>query len=318
VGFSSYPEAGVMTDTAIVIGVDIGGTKTAIGAVRLPDGEILEKVLLPTPTGAASGETFLDDLARQVTAFLDRSGNKPGAIGLSICELVDLHGRIGSGHRVRWEGFEPAARFAEILPTVVESDVRAAALAEAHIGAGRSYRQFFYLNLGTGISSCLVLDGKPHAGHRGHALAIASSPISVRAPESGQIVTQVLEDVAGGEGLAKLASQVGLPGRSAKEVIELAEHGDGPAQSLILDAARAVGVSLGLAVNILDPEAVIVGGGLARSEGMFWNAIQRETRAHIWSTEARTLPILKGSLAGDAALIGAALRAYAISSPKLR
>jgi glucokinase len=308
----------MMAAPATVIGIDIGGTKTAIGAVRLPDGEVLEKVLLPTPTGTASGEAFLNDLIRQVTGFVDHQSDKPGAIGLSICELVDLDSRVRSGHRVHWENLDPLARFAEILPTVVESDVRAAALAEARLGAGKSYRQFFYLNLGTGISSCLVLDGKPHAGHRGYALAIASSPISMREPDSGEIVTQVLEDIAGGEGLAKLATQTGLPAKSAEELIALAERSDGSARILILDAARAIGVSLGLAINILDPEAVVIGGGLARSQGVFWDAILRETRAHIWSAETRTLPIVKGSMAGDAALIGAALCAYAISSPKLR
>jgi glucokinase len=307
----------VTSEPTTVIGIDIGGTKTAIGAVRLPDGEVLEKVLLPTPTGEASGESFLADLARQVAAFIDHREDKPLALGVSICELVDLGGQVRSGHRVRWEELDPAARFAEILPTVIESDVRAAALAEARLGAGRRLRQFFYLNLGTGISSCLVLGGAPHAGHRGHALALASSPISVRAP-GGELVTQILEDVAGGEGLARLAAKIGLPGRSAKELLALADEGDGPAQSLVLDAARAIGVSLGLAVNILDPEAVIVGGGLARAEGLFWQAIQRETRAHVWSAETRSLPILKGSLGGDAALLGAALRAYAMSSPKLR
>jgi glucokinase len=306
-----------MTDPATVIGVDIGGTKTAIGAVRLPGGELLEKVLLPTPTGAASGEAFLDDLVRQVGAFIEHRADNPRAIGISICELVDLQGRVRSGHRVRWEGLDPLTRFAEILPTVLESDVRAAALAEARLGAGKRYQQFFYLNLGTGISSSLVLDREPHAGHRGNALAIASSPISLRAP-SGEIVTQVLEDVAGGEGLAKLAAKAGLSARSAKELIALAQTSAGPARELILDAARAIGVALGQAVNILDPEAVIVGGGLARSEGLFWEAILRETRAHIWSPETRPLPILKGAMTGDAALIGAALRAYAMSSPKLR
>lgn len=306
-----------MTEPATVIGVDIGGTKTAIGAVRLPEGELLEKVLLPTPAGLASGEAFLDDLKRQVGAFVDHRADNPRALGISICELVDLQGQVRSGHRVQWEGLDPLTRFAEILPSVMESDVRAAALAEARLGAGTRYRQFFYLNLGTGISSCLVLDRKPHAGHRGHALAIASSPISLRAP-SGEIVTQVLEDVAGGEGLATLALKAGLPARSAKELIALAEDGPGPAREMILDAARGIGVALGQAVNILDPEAVVIGGGLARSEGLFWEAILRETRAHIWSPETRPLPIVKGAMTGDAALIGAALRAYAMSSPKLR
>jgi glucokinase len=306
-----------MAEAATVIGIDIGGTKTAIGAVRLPDGEVLEPILLPTPTGAASGDAFLDSLTRQVAAFIDRRSDDPLAIGLSVCELVDIEGKIRSGHRVRWEGLDPVARFGEILPTAIESDVRAAALAEARLGAGRHYRQSFYLNLGTGISSCLVLDGKPHAGHRGNALAIASSPISLRTAQ-GEIVSQVLEEVAGGEGLAKLAARAGLKAGSAKELIALAESGDPLAQELIGDAARAVGVSLGLAVNILDPEAVVIGGGLAGGEGFFWEAIQRETRAHIWSEETRPLPILKGSLGSDAALVGAALTAYAMSSPKLR
>ena len=100
-------------------------------------------------------------------------------IGVGVPELVDPVGNISSAHTLAWQGDGVRAAFSSLAPAVVESDVRAGALAEAMFGAGRGYRLFVYVTVGTGISSTLVQDGRPFAGARGNALILASSPFTI-------------------------------------------------------------------------------------------------------------------------------------------
>jgi glucokinase len=303
-----------MPAPAWTIGVDVGGSKTALCVAAFPDCRVLRREILKTPSGEASGVTFLDDVCRHVQALLDRAaaeGTPCRAIGVSLCELVDLEGRVGSAQRVHWRGLPVRDRFAAMAPAVVEADVRAAALAEARFGAGRTYRQFLYLNVGTGISSCWVRDGVPHAGARGHALVLASSPISLSCPHCGERVAYVLEDVAGGAALAtQYAAVCGPAAASAEDVIAAAAGGEDVARGIVDRATHALGVSLGLAVNLLDPEAIVVGGGLGAAEGPYWEGLVAATREHIWSDDARTLTIRRAAFGGDSGVLGAAACAW--------
>ena len=92
-----------------------------------------------------------------------RAGDEP--VGLAVCELVDPHGRVRSAETVDWRATDLLADFDR-----VESDVRAAALAEARFGAGRAEPDFLYVSVGTGISHCLMSDGRPRVGVRGSAI----------------------------------------------------------------------------------------------------------------------------------------------------
>ena len=92
----------------------------------------------------------VESTAREFIAH--SSAGSVSAIGLGICELVDREGRVVSGHRVHWQRTAGARETeSQLLQATVESDVRAAALAEAHFGAGRDYRDFLFVNIGTGI-----------------------------------------------------------------------------------------------------------------------------------------------------------------------
>jgi glucokinase len=209
-----------------------------------------------------------------------------------------------------------------IAPATVESDVRAAALAEAHFGAGSDYRDFLYVNIGTGISTCFVVDREPRAGARGHALVIASALSTTLCPHCGHLHDFVLEDVAGGAGLTtryQAKSGIGVDG--AGDVLARAESGDANARQLIEEASALLGSALGMAIGMLDPEAVIIGGGLGSSGGFYWERLESEIRRHIWSADTRELAIRQAELGAQAGVIGAALagyRAQGISSPKLR
>lgn len=292
----------------LVIGVDIGGTKTAFGLVRFPDGQVVARQEMKTPQGVASGADFLDEVCAAVARLRDETPGVQG-IGLGLCELVDLDGGVSSGHRVQWSGLPVLARLQEIAPAVIEADVRAAALAEAHWGAGKGYRDLLYLNIGTGISTCWVKDGVPHAGAHGHALAIASSPMVATCAACGNHSAYVLEDVAGGAALAHLyGATTGRKVESAADVLTAAAEGEQRAQTLLAEAAQLIGVSVGLAVNILDPEALVIGGGLGAREGPYSQSIEASIRRQIWSDQARQLPIRRAALGVESGLIGAAAR----------
>jgi glucokinase len=290
----------------LVIGVDVGGTKTAFGMVRFPDGQVIARREMKTPQGAASGAAFLAEVCAAVTRLRHEAPDVTG-IGLGLCELVDLDGAVSSGHRVQWNGLPVLQRLGAIAPTVIEADVRAAALAEAHWGAGKEYRDLLYLNIGTGISTCWVKDGVPHAGASGHALAIASSPIQAACAACGTRSAYILEDVAGGAALAHLyGAAVGRKVESASDVLTAAAGGERRAQALLEEAAQLLGVSVGLAINILDPEVLVIGGGLGAQDGFYWDAMEKAIRRQVWSEKARQLPIRRAALGAESGLIGAA------------
>ncbi len=294
----------------LVIGIDVGGTKTAIGLIEFPAARILQRSELATPPGEASGAPFLAAIATEARALIVEAPSCRG-IGLGLCELVDRDGRVDSAHRVQWRGLPVREHLGGLAPAIVEADVRAAALAEIHWGAGRPYRDLLYLNIGTGISTCWVKDRVPHAGANGHALAIASSPMVQTCPGCLAQSAYVLEDVAGGAALAAIyARALGRPVASAGEVVAAAAVGEPVAARVIAAAAQALGVTLGIALNMLDPEALIIGGGLGSRDGPYWDAMVKAIRRQVWSQETRRLPILRAALGPEAGLIGAAAAAW--------
>jgi glucokinase len=193
--------------------------------------------------------------------------------------------------------------------------VRAPALAEALFGAGRPFRLFLYVTIGTGISCCLVQEGRPYAGARGGALVMASSPFSAICPTCGNLLHPVTEEIASGPALvaryrAKLGAEADPTLTQAEAVIAAAGQGDRRAIEVIETAGLALGSSLGLVVNVLDPEAVVIGGGLGSAGGLYWDSLVEATRQHIWSELSRTLPILPAAFGPEAGLIGAAATAW--------
>lgn len=292
-----------------VVGLDIGGTKIAGGLVMFPSGQIMARQTVPT-AAARGGAAVLADalaLAHALLAEARERGVSGAGIGVGVAELVDPAGVIASAQTIAWRGLALAESFAALAPTVVESDVRAAALAEALFGAGRPFRDIVYVTVGTGISHCLVQDGRPYAGARGNALIFASAPFSVTCAACGSAQRPVIEEIAAGPALVAHYNQ-GQPGAasSGRDVLALAAAGQPTAMAVVHAAGEALGVGVGFLVNVLDPEAVIVGGGLGLAGGLYWNSFVGAARRHIWADNARDLPIVPAALGLDAGVIGAA------------
>lgn len=289
-----------MAEAAVAI--DIGGTKTAAALVAA-DGSIRARRAFATPP-REDGAGLLTALAEAVAALSGTTG--ASAIGISICELVDNDGRVTSAHRVAWPAGRPAIAPPYVAITV-EADIRAAAVAESRLGAGRGFRQMLYVNLGTGISSCLVLDGVPHRGARGNALVIGSGPIEAHCTHCGKRTSHVVEDLAGAAALVEAYRREGADAGSASDVFEAAASGDERARAVLDQAVLALGSAIGNAINILDPEVLVLGGGLALAGGAYATPLEASIREHVWSPGMRDLPILRAALGADSALIGAGL-----------
>ena len=196
-----------------------------------------------------------------------------------------------------------------IAPTVIEADVRAAALAEALFGAGKAFHNFLYLTVGTGISCCLMLDGAPYPGARGASGTMASSPLAVPCEKCGHIGRRSLEEIASGPALVTRFCAAGGSATSAQEVIAAVAVGNAAARQVVESASEALGSQTGVLVSTLDPEAVIVGGGLGLSDGPYWENFVAATRRYIWSDVHRDLPILRAATGKNAGWIGAAAKA---------
>ena len=284
------------------VGLDVGGTKIAGGLIRFPAGEVVARRRMPTRAARDPNDILADvvemsrDLADEVPASARFAG-----VGLGMPELVDLDGRLVSGTTIDWRGVPLTDRFAGVGPVWVEADVRAAALAEARFGAGRPYRLFVYVTVGTGISHTLVQDGRAFPGSRGNALVLASGPTSVPCSMCGAWSRTILEEVASGPALAAAFNVAG-----AEDVLKAADRGDPAAARAVRDAAEALGSGIGFLLNVLDPEAVVVGGGLGLAGGTYWGALTGAVRRHVWAETTRTLPIVQAERGTDAGLIGAA------------
>jgi len=295
--------AGIDSDAAI--GVDVGGTKTAIGLLDAATLTLLAKTVIPTGR-ERGGEAVLRDVEEQVRS-LDRHagalGRRVTGVGVVVPENVSVAGRITSSAVMPgWNELPVAERIGAVAPAVIDSDVRAAALAEARLGAGRDYDFHVFMTISTGISYCAVSGGRPFAGAHGGALHLGTSVLCV-APDGREVT---LEREASGSALVRRYAAKGGHATRAEEVLAAAATGDEAARDVVDSGAKALGLGIALLLNMLDPEAVITGGGLGSADTEYWACARRWAR-HYAHDHAKPTPVIRGRLGPDAGVIGAAL-----------
>lgn len=274
-----------------------------------PEGQVVARLVIPTRPHREAREVLQDtlDLASGLIREAESTGRTVEGIGAGVAELVNGDGEITSAHTLPWRGLPVRQTLSQLAPAVVEADVRVAALGEAMYGAGRGYESFVYITVGTGISYSLVLEGQPYAGAHGNALLLASGATSHTCPHCGERSTMVLEDYASGPAIARrYAATAGGDRVTGEDVIRAANAGDPIAIGIAANAGTALGVAVGFLVNVLDPQAVVVGGGLGSCGGHYWQSFVESTRAHVWAETSRGIPIVMGDLGLDAGIVGAA------------
>jgi glucokinase len=309
-------------------GIDLGGTKIQT-AIVAADGEILGEARRPTPTNGGP-----EDVAAEMAAALRDAAAQAGVgtdalQGVGVGSPGDADEKTGVVSAARnlpgWEGGFPLAEtLKEALGTEVRvgNDVQVATEAEFHLGAGREFQSLIGVFWGTGVGGGLVLDGKPWlgrgaAGEIGHMVVKrggAKCPCGRRGCMEAYAGRSAMEAEArrlheDGQktDLFKLMEKHGKP-RLTSGIWERAiDANDHLAEDLIHRAIEALGTGVASAVNLLDPEAVIVGGGLGvRFGDRYMEPLAREMGKHLFLDEKP--PAVRVAALGDlGGAIGASL-----------
>lgn len=293
-----------MTDRDVSIGIDIGGTKV-LGVTLDANAKVLDRERASSLKDGRRdpGLNISLGVAERLRLRAEERGDVLLSVGIGVPEYVNEAGLLTSRLVMEWD-VQVLDLFGHLGRVEVESDVRCAAIAESILGAGRSLTSFLYVSIGTGISSCLVLDGQPWRGTRGEAIAFGELVVA-RSKNGGVGVT--LEEFASGAGMCLRYSEATCRGvLGAEELMALAEAGDAEAQDILATSLHALGAALTAAVDLLDPSALIVGGGLGTSGGFWWDQLSAEYRAGT-AKRPGAPPLLESALGSDAGAIGAAL-----------
>ncbi len=231
-----------------------------------------------------------------------------GPVGrLKFLSAVGRKGQIESACSLPWKTARVRASLREFGNVTIESDVRAAATAEARLGAGRKCPTFLYIVVGTGMSCTLVIDGKPYLGHRGHAISFASGPTAQALDPAGKSRFEPLEARVAGPALARRAQQLGLAEADAIALCRSAAAGVGRARDLVDEAATELALHAAILGNALDPALIVLGGGLGCAAGRYWETFQLAMRRFLWGPYAGRIRLRRAQLGGKAGMFGAAL-----------
>ncbi|WP_269940064.1 ROK family protein [Arthrobacter sp. HY1533] len=306
-----------------VVGVDLGGTKTAAGVVG-EDGSVLLTGQVPT-LNRDGGEAILDATAELVRSLVEQAAAKGAtveAVGIGSAGVINAaEGTVISATDaiLGWSGTHITAGMTARLglPTTVVNDVHAHALGEALHGAGAGAATALMVAFGTGVGGSFVVDGQPLLGHHfvgGHMGHFASPlaehrgvPLPCSCGHAGHV-----EAIASGPAIH--AAYLRLGGSPAledtKAVFESARAGDDLALAVIAKAAAAAGQAVGGLINILDPAVVVVSGGLADAGSLWWDAMEWAMRDELLAPLA-SVPVVRASLGNTAAIVGAASLVFA-------
>lgn len=291
-----------------VLGIDVGGTNIRAGLFNPKDGSLhcVRSARTEAQSGARHALMRVVDLASKVVEQGRAAGLIAHRVGIGVPELVGMDGRIESECSLHWSAAQVRASLAAHGEVTIASDVLAASLAEARLGAGRGHRVFLYVTVGTGISCALVIDGQPFTGAHGHAISFASGPTAAPIGAPGTAALAPLEALASGPGILRRAQAQGLTEPDTIAICRSALKAPGPARDIVDTAATELAIHVAILANALDPTLVVLGGGLGSSSGRYWSTFRAALPRYTFGPHMPQLRICRARLGGRAGMIGAA------------
>ncbi len=292
------------------LGIDLGGTKIAAAILR--DGILGGSHLHPTERSSA--EALLDQI---VTIAAELRDAELEAVGIGIPSVVDFAtGRAVSSVNIPLVDVPLRAELSERLgvPVFVDNDATVAALAEAHDKDLRLVaRNLVMFTLGTGFGGGLVLGGRIYRGATGaaaevgHMLVAVDVSNGVPAP-SGFPQPGSIESLAAGRALDRLAYAIGFEG-GGPDAVQAARDGDPEAGAIVERWARLVGIAIANAINIFDPDEVVLGGGAASAAELLLGPARETALVYVLPGVGSTTRIRLARHGVRAGVLGAALLA---------
>ena len=270
------------------IGVDIGGTKTVIGIIDDQTGKVIEKFVIPS-------KKHRDDkknLNKIIKHILDLSNkNKIKNIGIGVPELINNKGVIKGNYNFNWHNKNLVNYFPKNLNIIVDSDVRCHLRAEKYFGVAKNYTNFAYINIGTGLSYAQYKDGKIYSGAKGYAIHFASSKIILYDWKKNKKTSLIPEEYYSG-----------------KEIIKILSINNNIKKKKILNnVAESLASLIGSLINTIDPDKLVLGGGVIINIAYFKKILIDHIRKFILADEVKKINIKISKLTDNTGVIGAGL-----------
>lgn len=294
-----------------IYGIKIEAERILFGLTNLK-GRIILRSEEKFPRGSKSQE-ILELIINNIDRII-KSTDLLG-IGIGVSGFVNLEKGISIYSPIlNWKNVDLAKPLKERyrVPIFISNDVNTLTLAEKWYGAGKKYKNFICITVGEGIGSGIVVDGKFYVGAIGGAGEIGHICIDMNGPKCRCGETGCLEALASDYFLIEEAKKAIAQGKgkfkkpTPKELLEAAKCGDVVAKDIFKRMGRNLGIGVKNAVNLLNPEAIIIGGERIDAYNFFSSTFKEAIKRHSFPEEAKKLDIILTELGEDGWIIGAA------------
>jgi|FaiFalDrversion3_1042247.scaffolds.fasta_scaffold01143_2 glucokinase len=300
-----------------VLAVDLGATNVRVGLVNA-QGQVAVTVRTPTPQEGP--EAVVETIAKLVEEVRVRARRVPDRMGVGVPGPLSVEeGIVHAPPNLPGWREVPLRALLEGrlgLAVVLENDANAAAVGEWWRGAARGARHVLYITWSTGIGGGLIVDGRLYRGASDTAGEIGHLTVDPLGPLCPCGRRGHLEGIAAGRAIARAAREAlgrgepsvlgGQPEITARMVAEAARNGDALARRVLERAAGMMGLAVGSMLNLLNPEVVVIGGGVARSWDLVEGPLVEAARRSAFAVPFQAARIVPGALGDDAGLVGAA------------
>ena len=308
------------------LGIDLGGTKFIVGLVDR-EGQVVARRYCETEAdeGPSAVLARLIDAATQLLTAEDIDRSRVATVGVAAPGPIDSRaGLVTSPPNLPGWHDVPLAELiqAELgLPTALENDANAAALAEHRFGAGRGADNMIYVTASTGIGGGFILDGRLYTGATGGAAEVGHMTILPQGPLCGCGNRGCLEALASGTAIAREARERMIRGVptiiaelaegdldrvTAKLVAQAADEGDWEAGAILDEAMAYLGVGMANLVDLLNPQLLVIGGGLTKMGERLFEPVRRIIDRRAFPVVAKAVEVRRAQLGDDVGLLGAA------------
>ncbi len=306
------------------LALDFGGTKLAAGLVDLASGQVVDRCQQPTPPGDAQASlSVMLRLAHQVLAAHPSAAVE--GIGISFGGPLNMDRRsvARSMHVPGWVGLALPDLAAQTfgLPCVMDNDANLAAFGEWRYGSGQGTQHMVYIQVSTGIGAGLILDGRlyrgtGYAGEFGHLTVEPDGPVCacgkrgcVESFAAGWAIARdgraALRE-APADSQLRILSHNNPQAVDARLVCQAAREHDPLAAAIVQRAFTALGIGIANAINLISPELIVIGGGVARSGDILLPIVEQALAAHILPVMTNRPRLAVARLGDDATLAGCA------------
>lgn len=317
-----------MREKRYSIGVDLGGTNIKAGIVQTSSGKVITRSMLPTQTSLGK-QVIISNIKKSINGLMEyakKKGIKIDSIGVGCPGTVDVKigkimGMIPNLPQLKNVNIKRELKKEFNYPIYADNDANLMGLAEHKFGAAKGYKNCLFLTIGTGIGGGIILDGKIFRGSKyaGAEFGHTSIKYNGRKCRCGNI--GCVEAYAAAPAIGERTKSFLRKGRksvlfswlkgdlkklSNKLIFEAFKKGDNLATQVVEEISVYLGTAIASAVNLLNPEVIVIGGGVGQAGSKFINIVDSQVRKRI-NPSAANYKMKKATLGNEAGFIGAAI-----------